>query len=89
MNHGQDHGRSRVSSRSMSAPGCPPLFIALALLLASCAIEDQQRPLNPTEQLWREAYCNGDMSYPPDAARITRWAKANNIECNSKHPRTE
>lgn len=57
------------------------LGVCLIALLTSCTAETTQRPLNPTEQLWRDAYCNRTLVYPADAARITRWAKANYIEC--------
>ncbi len=58
--------------------------LPLALLLTSCASETADRVFTPTEELWVDAYCHGDLVYPGDQGRVARWAKAKEIVCDHK-----
>jgi hypothetical protein len=56
--------------------------LILALLLPSCA-DEQFRRLTPTEELWADAYCHGDLVFGADQERIAKWAEAKRIKCKN------
>jgi hypothetical protein len=54
------------------------LALTCALLLTSCG---HTLELTPAAQIWRDAYCHGEVVAPGDQERVERWAESNGIEC--------